>query len=407
MTPRPSRRAADATALVAAMGFLAMLAPGAPLTAAPIPDTEVTLHDPGGDDTGPGTYVSPAVEGLRRGVFDLRQVRLRTTDAGVEIHVLMGAPAEPVRIRTSVAQQTREVFLPVIDLYVTDPARVGEGRTALLPGRRVAVSDPRGWDRAVVVSAVPEILEAHYRKTVPGLAAATCFPRGVSRSGRSFTIHVPRTCLPMDLPKAGFLVVVTGLGPGGGFQGMARRGSEGPSPDDPDPWVRGVEPIVGNCNVWEDGLGASPCSFGGCDPCGSHPLVLDAVVPPDQDQAVLLKAYEPGTHRLAALPFVWPGGVPSAQAPGAADADPAGDRAGLPAGEPSYRVANVRGEQVTVRLPSDESGRAFPAGTLGALVCPDGRPGGTVVVRGAAAGYLVLDRVPDGRPVCMDAAVLF
>ncbi len=391
-------------ALAAGLGLSAALAPNpAPAAGAP-PPLQVTLTDPAGDDTGPGTYVHPGVEGFRRGTFDLREVRLQATEGGVDIRVTTGSPAETVRVRTSVAQQTREVFLPVIDLYVSDAARVGEGRTALLPGRRVSAADPRGWDRAVVISALPEVLEAHYRRAAPGLAAATCFPRGVSRSGRTMTVHVPRACLPMDLSRAGFLVVVTGLGAGGGFQGMLGR--EGAREDQPDPWVRGVDPVVGNCNVWEDGLGVSPCAFGGCEPCGAHPHVLDAIVPEGARQADLLKGYSTPARRVAALPFVWPAGAPPARV------SPAGGQAGsagamTPTGLPGHPIEGIRGEQVTVRLPPEDPSAPPAAGTLGAIVCPDGRPGGTVVVRGTAGGFLVLDRVPDGKPVCPGGSVLF
>jgi hypothetical protein len=367
----------------------------------------VVLEDPAGDDTGPGTYVYPGVEGFRKGAFDLREVRLRPVAGGVEIRVVTGVAPEPVRIRTGVAERTRAVTLPVFDLYVIDGDRkAGRGQTALLPGRRVSPGDPRGWDRAVVLSDVPDALETHYRRAAPDRVDSVCFPRSVVRSGRTLTARVPRSCLPMDLSRAGYLVVVTALGPGGGFQGMVRRSSDDARADDPDAWVRSVDPVVGNCNVWEDGLGASPCALGGCEPCGSHPFVLDAIVPAGADQQALLKAYDPKTRRLAVLPFVWPGGGPAPGAGAPDGAAPGGGTAAAPA-DPRLPVTTVRDQQVTVRLPEGADGAGWPAGTLGALVCPGDRPGGTVVVRGAAAGFLVLDRVPDGHPVCEGASVLF
>jgi hypothetical protein len=356
---------------------------------------DVVLTDPVGDDRGPGGYAYPAVDGFRNGTFDLTSLRVSEGATGLRITATFAGAPETVTVRTRLDSPGRPVFMPVVDVYASYDAVPGHGHTEVLPGRRVAIAGGVGWDRAVVVSAVPDLLEAHYGRVVPLLAADTCFARGAVVTGKTIDVHVPRRCLPRDLDAAGFLVVVTGLGPGAGLAEVVRRLDHPREPDTPDPYVREVREGVGVCNVWEDGAGTSPCSFGGCEPCAFAPFVIDAIVPPGASQEELLKAYDADHRRLAGLPLVF--------APGRG---PSGPPPGPPPPEPRIPVASARGRELTVKAP-EGPGPRFPAGTLGAIICPDGRPGGSVVVKGEAAGFLVLERVGEDSPPCEGAVVAF
>jgi len=361
---------------------------------------EVVLEDPAGDDNGPGTYAYPAVEGFRPGSFDVRRVRIRESPGGADLEVSFQAPPDVVASRMRQDSPSRPIFMPVVDVYMAVNPAAGSGHRALLPGRRVEAAGAFGWDRAIVVTAVPDLLEAHYGRVAPALAADACFPRGAAVAGKTVRVHVPRRCLPSELRKAGFLVVVTGLGPGAGLQAMVKSSLRPPGRDATDPWVREVAPSVGVCNVWEDGSGTSACSFGGCDPCDWAPFVLDAIVPPGgASQRDLLRAYGAGARSLAALPFTFPGGPPAVAAAGASP----------PVQDPRLPVAGTRGPELTVRVEGAPEAVAarYPAGALGAIICPGERPGGTVVVKGHAAGFLVLERVADESPMCDGASVVF
>lgn len=351
---------------------------------------EVVFLDPIADDHGPGTYVYPAVEGFRKGTFDITSVTIAESGSRLSITVTLATSPEIVTIRPRLGSPGRQVFMPVIDIYASFDSTPGHGHKEVLPGRRVTIAGEVGWDRAVVISAVPDLLETHYSRVVPMLAADTCFARGARVVGRNITVHVPRRCLPKDLGSAGFLIIVTGLGPGAGFADLVRRLDKGRAPDTPDPYVREVREGVGVCNVWEDGAGTSPCTFGGCDPCDYAPFVMDAIVPDGMNQEELLRAYDPDRHRLAALPLFFPSGKAPLVSP--------------PPPEPRFPVVDARGRELTVKLPEDQK---YPPGTLGVIICPDGRSSGSVVTKGEAAGFLVLERVTDDGPLCDGAFVIF
>lgn len=347
----------------------------------------IVLEDPAGDDHGPGAYVCPAAVGMRPGSLDLRRVSLDASSDPVEVAVTFARAVETVEARFGRDQPATRVFHPVVDLYVKAPGR-GAHRD-LLPGRRVTPAAGQGWDRLVVVSAVPDLLAAHYARVVPDLAADACFARGVRAVGATLFASVPRRCLPDGLESAAFLVVVTGLGSGAGFGDVVLGGPR--TPDAPDPFVREVQEQPGHCGVWE-GTGASPCWCGGCRPCAWHPFVLDAIVPRGASQETLLSDYSEDGKRLATLPFVTADGDAVSEAP--SPAPPAG---------PRHPAVSIRGRQVSIR-PGPGS---YPPGTIGAIICPGERPGGTAVVTGEAGGFLVLDKVGDDAPVCPGAEIEF
>lgn len=364
------------------LAAIVVLAASRPPLARPI-----VLEDPAGDDRGPGTYVCPAVAGMMPGAFDVRRVSLDASSDPVEVAVTFARAVETVEARFGRDQPARRVFHPVVDLYVQHP---GGGRHRdLLPGRRVRPASGHGWDRAVVVSAVPDLLAAHCARVVPDLAADACFARGVRAVGATLFASVPRRCLPDDLESAGFLVVVTGLGSGAGFGDVVLGGPR--TPDAPDPYVREVQEQPGHCGAWE-GTGASPCWCGGCRPCAWHPFVFDAIVPRGANQEALLSDYSEAEKRLATLPFVTADGDAVSEAP--PPASPAG---------PRHPALSIRGRQVSIR-PGPGS---YPPGTIGAIICPGERPGGTAVVTGEAAGFVVLDKAGDDSPVCPGAEIEF
>ena len=62
---------------------------------------------------------------------------------------------------------------------------------------------------------------------------------------------------------------------------------------------------------------------------------------------------------------------------------------------------------MTVRTAPEADAKRFPAGTLGAIICPGEQPGGSVVVKGEAAGFVVIEKVGDDTPPCEGGVVIF
>lgn len=353
------------------------------------------LEDPRGDGHGPGTYEVPTIKGFKAGSFDIMSVEITSGDEGAEIRVTMAGSFEHNRIRTAVSGPERRVFVPMVDVYFTDPDSTMAGHEHFLPGRRVTPQKGTLWHKAVVLSALPDLLSDHYNRAASTMAHDVCFARNVRISGSVMTAHVPRGCLPHDISKVGIAVMSMGLGSGAGFQGMVGRMTRPSSPENMDPWVRPVTANVGVCSVWEDGLGPSPCTFGGCKDCEWHPFVMDVVLPSGANQKGVLRNYSATHRRLAEVPFVMPDGAPGPAMP-------------VSKPDPRFKVKDVRDKDISLDIPVNmiESDR-YPPGTLGAIICPGEKPGGTVVVKGRAANFLVLEKVGDDSPVCNNAEVLF
>lgn len=349
------------------------------------PARPIVLDDPAGDDHGPGTYVCPAVEGMRPGWADLRRLAVDKDDGRVTVKATFARAIETIEARLGRDRPASRIFLPVVDIYVQVPG--GGMHRVLLPGRRVQPQS--GWDRAVVLSAVPEVLEAHYSRVSSAMVKDICFARNVRAIGASLIADLPARCLPDALDEAAFLVLVTGLGSGTGLGDLV-LGSSARTPDTTDPLVREVAEQPGLCGGWE-GTGTSPCWCGGCRPCGWHPFVLDAVVPNGASQEALLSDYSASEKRLASLPFVNRFGMAVTQV------GPVHRVTG-----PRHPVLSARGRQVSIRLGSE----SYPPGTIGAIICPGEQPGGTVVATGEAGGYLVLEKTDD-TAVCPGAEIEF
>lgn len=347
---------------------------------------EFLLRDPPADAHGPGTYLVPIGQGMEASVFDITEVRIVRQEEGFAITARFAKtiPLADVRLRRD--GPPIKVFWPVVDIYFSGR---GDGtHKVLLPGRRV-LPRSQGWERAIVLSAVPQILKAHYTRSVPDLARDVCFPK-VRLLGHTLEAFVDPSCIPSDFPSCGVLVLVTGLSLSAGLGSYA---SLDPSlPDAKDPFVREVLEEPGVCNVWEDGMGATPCAFGGCKPCGYHPFVLDAIVPEGETQEALLSNYSAKERRLAVLPFV----------------NSLGQEASLPSPPPPpgprYKAISILGRQLSIKKPKEGS---YPLGTIGAIICNGTLPGGTAVVVGETEDFLVLKKVSEDSSVCEGAEVEF
>jgi hypothetical protein len=187
-------------ALLASLALLALPAfvPPAAAQAAPLVD----LEDPEGDDVGDGSLVYPR-EGLVPGELDLRRLRVHAERDALRLEATF---AQPIRDPASVKSQglgnedlsvfaRRGFFAFNLDIYLDLDRRPGSGRTATLPGRGATLDAAHAWDKAIVLTPRPELMQRQLREAVPDdkeLADAVHFATDVRVRGRTVSFTVPR-----------------------------------------------------------------------------------------------------------------------------------------------------------------------------------------------------------------------
>lgn len=352
----------------------------APTATTPGACAPVVLHDPRGDDDGPGTYRYPTGPGFSPGQFDLVAFELRPVGTDIEL-IATFASRLAVLETTNLAQDVRaNVFLPQVDLYVDIDRHLGSGQQRVVPGRRVLLAPGSAWEAGVVLTALPDRVSDALRRADPDVAHALEIPGQVQIVGRTLRARVPAELFGgCPSPRWGYTVLVTAVTLSTSLKGLvtAADGREA------NVFTREITAGPGTCHVRTEAPDGSPCTFGGCAPCEGHPRVLDALIAADADQHTLLAAYGPDLFP------VLPARVPEPD-PGAARADaapPSCPEAG------DYAIADRRGDTLTVLLPGALAAAALPAGRIVDFLDDTRQPVGQGVTVRTAGRVLVLERV--------------
>lgn len=163
--------------------------------------TVLTVEDPLGDDTGPGSYVYPTDPAFTPGCFDLQ-------------HFTVAQDAENVIFIVGFANEIGNPWnspiglsLQTIDIYIHQPERSWAGATLLLPGRGARLSKEEAWHYAVWVEGWSQGL---YRVDDAGLPQKTDVPLKVvvDAAGRTVSIRVPKSALGDNPAGWGYLCAI-------------------------------------------------------------------------------------------------------------------------------------------------------------------------------------------------------
>lgn len=252
----------------------------------------LVLSDPAGDDHGPGTYRYPDHPAFFPGSFDLEAVVLSRDDDDWVVEVLFAS--RPRKALVFVRQDDRrELFPQAVDVYFRLAA--GPGHAEGLPGRGVRFASGEGWHKALVLSSVPHELRRALESTT-GISADVFVPHRVRLSGRRLKARIPAEFLGERLPGA-VAVLVSGTSFRRSFQ-VADRVRE---TLEPEGMSMDVTRSAGECRL-DDPEGLD-CSFWGCDPCGSHPRVIDGLFAGNRQEQIL-RDYDPVGGRQAEIPMI-------------------------------------------------------------------------------------------------------
>ncbi|MCC6620490.1 MAG: hypothetical protein IT385_04505 [Deltaproteobacteria bacterium] len=179
----------------------------------------------------------PAQPGIERGTFDLERVSLALDGDAWRLEATFASPV-PTLTEVRAARDRVVTMVPMtIDVYLdTTP---DAGRVEALEGRGFRVSAAEAWDRALVVTSVPDLSDDD-----------VVHARTVTARGRRLVATFPRAAVPGAI--RGALVVVLATSPSG--DGRVRQVGRG-----------------GECRVWDD----VRCTLGGEDPPVLDALAVD------------------------------------------------------------------------------------------------------------------------------------
>jgi len=252
---------------------------------------EIVLEDPQGDDYGPGSYRYPDHPVFGQGAFDLREVSLSRQGDDWVVEVVFDSRIKQTKVFVT-QDDRRQLFIQTADIYFRT---AGSGHSQSLPGRGVTFAPGHSWHKAVVLSPVPDLLRQALAKTTQ-LANDVYVPLKVKVSGRKLRASVPVEFLGEQKPL-GLVVLICGAKFSSSFELVDRiRGKLAP-----EGLVMDVLRSSSECRL-DDPQGIN-CNFTGCNPCGSHPKVIDLLAP-DGVQKDILRAYDSDSGKQAQVPMI-------------------------------------------------------------------------------------------------------
>jgi hypothetical protein len=372
---------------------LAALCPAAVLAA---PQPLLSLDDPAGDATGPGSYAPPGDTEFEAGDFDLRRFAVLADGDDVVLEVTLGArirrPASTQRTNATPIDFSNGVYLQNVDVYVDTDRTSGSGFASCIPGRRVAFADGRTWEAAVVLTPQPGPVREILNQAMGPAAARVHVAQPVEARGRTLVARVPAAFLggrPRD--DWGWSVHVSG----------AR-------------WERTYELSDRARGIREADAFTMPVStvreawtFGGAPKGEVHPRVVDVLLPKGADQRKVLGSFDAASGAFAKVPFVdaRPGApLTPALSPGLAGGEGGGpgDRPQSP-GATLLTVLDVSGDLVTLSGPVE----GLVPLQIGRVLGEDGGTVARVVVARVLGGGLVANPVEGKERIVRGAKVAF
>ena len=183
---------------------LAVLAQPAPL---------LTATDPEGDDVGDGSLVYPRSTAWVAGDLDLRSLRVFAEGKDLRFEASLRNPVRnPATVMSpgmgtqSLSAFARHGFYAFnLDIYIDADRAPGSGNTVTLPGRRAQLDAAHAWEKAVVLTPRPELMQRELIAALREISSAgeaevaatvqrsVFFPTQIRVQGRTVSFIVPGT----------------------------------------------------------------------------------------------------------------------------------------------------------------------------------------------------------------------
>ena len=239
----------------------------------------VDLHDPAGDDHGPGHYVYPTDRAFVPGSFDISGFSVFTSEGYVTFIIKFKKNFPGSRLS-----------LQNIDIYIDEDHKRGSGETVSLPGRNVNFDSGSGWEKAVLITGKPVLAKKELMRIAARLADKVIIPKNFRIVGNSITCDIPTLEIGVPSTVWGYMVFVS------------------PASDAPEKVkmkfiALGLEePLLLNAVLEKRG----PENFGGGDVAGVSPNIIDLIVGSGESQEKILSSYNSITRTRVTLKAIYP-----------------------------------------------------------------------------------------------------
>jgi hypothetical protein len=191
---------------------LAMLLP---LAAHAQPAPLLSITDPEGDDVGDGSLAYPRDSAFTAGDLDLRSLRVFADGPNLRFEATLrnnirhpGTARGPGMGSEDLSVFARRGFYAFnLDIYVDTDRVAGSGNTVSLPGRRAAIDPAHAWEKVIVLTPRPELMERMLSDALQEASPATpadieattqasvFFATDIRVRGRTVSFTVPGTFL--------------------------------------------------------------------------------------------------------------------------------------------------------------------------------------------------------------------
>ena len=213
------------TPLIAALALLQPFA--ATAQTAPL----LSISDPEGDDVGDGSLVYPRDSAFAAGDLDLRLLRVFADGNNLRFEATMrnnirhpGTARGPGMGSEDLSVFARRGFYAFnIDIYVDTDRVPGSGNTVSLPGRRATIDAAHAWEKVILLTPRPELMERMLsdalQEASPASAAdieattraSVFFATDIRVRGRTISFTVPGTFLNAQTLAASSLTAMVTL----------------------------------------------------------------------------------------------------------------------------------------------------------------------------------------------------
>ena len=190
------------------------------------------LTDPIGDDNGNGTLVYPLRDDFQPGDLDLQSLRIVHTAAGYRFEATFKNPIRnPADVAGDVGPEPLSYFARRgfyafnLDIYIDQDRIKGAGNTYTLPGRHVTIDAAYAWEKAIILTPRPELMQQQLidalaeseaqnntAKVAQRLGQSIFFPTDIRVRNRTVSFLVPDSFLAATRPDSDWAITafVTG-----------------------------------------------------------------------------------------------------------------------------------------------------------------------------------------------------
>jgi carbohydrate-binding DOMON domain-containing protein len=190
------------------------------------------VHDPTGDDHGPGSYTYPTDAVFDKGAFDIESFVVTANEANLAFLFRMGAPI------SNPWGSGIELSLQTFDIYIDRDPGAGTGARTLLEGRNASLPMGFGWEYAIWVEGWNQKLITADAAGRPAEVGGSPVKAVVNAARREVTIIIPHAALggldPSTCAYVGLVLSQDGF---------------------PAPGVRRVRDVLPKAEQWRIGRG--------------------------------------------------------------------------------------------------------------------------------------------------------